>query len=309
MKFLNVSRSLLAGGVIAILAGCGSGNSAGGNALSALPAAHAVTHNKTFHYTGARQSFIVPEGVRKLTIVAHGGQAAGPPDGGARGARVYAVIPVTPGEQLYVFVGGAGSGQAGGFNGGGNGGSVYYCECTGFGGGGASDVRKENYKLADRILVAAGGGGTGGSGDESYDVGGNGGKGGGNEGGAGTTGAGDGGPGAGGKGATRYQGGAGGSGGSGSNGSGIHGSQGAGGDGGGNPSGRTGAGGGGGGGGYYGGGGGGAGTGSSSSSSSDDEAGGGGGGGSSYVESSALRYRVWAGWKSATANGLVVFSW
>ncbi|MFY9720345.1 MAG: hypothetical protein WAK16_11965 [Candidatus Cybelea sp.] len=58
------------------------------------------------------------------------------------------------------------------------------------------------------------------------------------------------------------------------------------------------AGGGGGGGGYYGGGGG-------------EGAVGywGGGGGSSYVERSATDVHFWDGWKNATGNGLVVFSW
>ena len=312
MKTMSLSSYALAGTAIAMLAGCG-GQSAVGTVPS-MPAASrdVARHNKTFNYTGTRQSFIVPEGVRRITVVAHGGLGAGENGGtvgGARPARVYAIIPVTPGQELYVFVGGAGSGQSGGFNGGGDGGAANYCDdCTGFGGGGASDVRKGGYKLGDRILVAAGGGGGGANGDEEYDVGGKGGKGGASVGGAGANGSGDGGPGYGGYGGTLERGGAGGTGGSGSRGSGISGSQGAGGDGGGSPSGGTGSGGGGGGGGYYGGGGGGAGTGGYSSSE-DNEAGGGGGGGSSFVERSAYKYRVYPGWKSGTANGLVVFSW
>jgi len=35
----------------------------------------------------------------------------------------------------------------------------------------------------------------------------------------------------------------------------------------------------------------------------------GGGGGSSYIEPSARKYESWQGWKTATGNGLVVFSW
>jgi Glycine rich protein len=34
-----------------------------------------------------------------------------------------------------------------------------------------------------------------------------------------------------------------------------------------------------------------------------------GGGGSSYIEPSARSYESWKGWKTATGNGLVVFSW
>ncbi|HLY02417.1 MAG TPA: hypothetical protein VKR56_07950 [Candidatus Cybelea sp.] len=37
--------------------------------------------------------------------------------------------------------------------------------------------------------------------------------------------------------------------------------------------------------------------------------GGGGGGGSSYIERSARKSETWKGWKTATGNGLVIFSW
>jgi len=132
MKTLHLSSYALAGTAIAILVGCAgqSGGSPGG-AVPTLPAAggELTKHNKTFNYTGNRQSFIVPEGVKRITVVAHGGMGAGP-NGGAHGARVFAIIPVTSGEQLYVFVGGAGSDQSGGYNGGGNGGASYSCDCT-----------------------------------------------------------------------------------------------------------------------------------------------------------------------------------
>jgi hypothetical protein len=309
MKTLSSSSYALAGAVIAMLAGC-----AGGSSTSTVPTVAApdgtLPYHRTFRYTGSRQSFIVPAGVRRLHIVAIGGMGAGPNSSGdVRPGRMSALIPVTPGQQLYVFVGGAGSGQAGGFNGGGNGGSSAYCECKGFGGGGASDVRRGGYRVTDRILVSGGGGGNGANGDESADTGGSGGQGGGSIGGAGSAGSGDGTPGGGGGGGTQNRGGAGGTGGSGSAGSGIGGALGSGGDGGaGGTSGSYGAGGGAGGGGYYGGGGGGAGNGSYSSYD-DDEAGGGGGGGSSYIESTVIKYRVWQGWKSKIPNGLVVFAW
>ncbi|HET6276706.1 MAG TPA: hypothetical protein VFE16_12320 [Candidatus Cybelea sp.] len=67
-----------------------------------------------------------------------------------------------------------------------------------------------------------------------------------------------------------------------------------------------GGGGGGGGGGYYGGGGGGGGI---YDATMCICGGGGGGGGSSYVERTATDVHVWRGWKNATGNGLVVFSW
>ena len=81
-------------------------------------------------------------------------------------------MPVTSGEKMLVFVGGAGSGSMGGFNGGANGGGGVapdsYCpRSDGRGGGGSSDLRVGGDKLGDRILVAAGGGGSGGIGSDS----------------------------------------------------------------------------------------------------------------------------------------------
>ena len=80
---------------------------------------------------------------------------------------------VTPGETLYVEVGGAGQSQEdggeGGFNGGGNGGG---------GGGGASDIRLESRSTPlstedTRLIVAAGGGGAGSLGETAGTAGGN----------------------------------------------------------------------------------------------------------------------------------------
>ena len=308
MKVLSLSHYALAGMAIAMLAGCGGGSGATGSVPLAPASYDVFSNHKTFRYTGNRQSFIVPEGVKRLKIVARGGMGAAPESSGGSGVgRVSATIPVTPGEELYIFVGGAGSKQAGGFNGGGDGGTGNYCECNGYGGGGASDVREGGYAVGDRVLVAGGGGGNGANGDETADVGGPGGPGGGFVAGRGSDGSGDE-PGGGGGGGTRSTGGAGGTGG-GSDGNGIAGSLGVGGDGGGGySSSYSGGGGGGGGGGYYGGGGGGAGDGSYSSSG-DPEAGGGGGGGSSYIEPNFIQYRFWRGWKADTPTGLVVFSW
>lgn len=64
--------------------------------------------------------------MRHISVVARGAKGAGSPivDGG----RVHAIIPVTPGEKLVIYVGGDGSGTTGGFNGGANGGiGGYYC--------------------------------------------------------------------------------------------------------------------------------------------------------------------------------------
>jgi hypothetical protein len=274
-------------------------------------------NNRTFKYTGARQQFTVPAGVNWLTVVALGAAGAGQKrshdqGGVARGGRVYAIIPVQPGEKLYVYVGGQGS-TTGGFNGGGNPGSDP-SQPGGYGGGGASDVRYGGDLRLDRVLVAGGGGGQG-AGVFSQDP--FGGKGGGATGGSGGSDP-SGYAGGAGTGGTQTQGGLGGVGGyafgSPQNGApgnpGALGSGGSGGDGGYNPSPsgyNDGGGGGGGGGGYYGGGGGGGG--SAAFASLYGAPGGGGGGGSSYIEPSAKKFQSWQGWKSATRDGLVVFSW
>ncbi|HEU4628202.1 MAG TPA: PASTA domain-containing protein [Gemmatimonadaceae bacterium] len=122
----------------------------------------------TFTATGAEQTYVVPAGVTYVDVTAVGARGG---DGtqygvGGRGASVSARLAVSPGQALYVHVGGAGAdGEetgltvAGGDNGGGRG-----AAWGGAGGGGASDVRTVPAaagpsSLASRLVVAAGGGG------------------------------------------------------------------------------------------------------------------------------------------------------
>lgn len=220
---------------------------------------------QTFTFTGSEQTFVVPAGVTRLHVVAIGGRGgeAGSVAGGAA-AKAEADFTVTPGQTLYVEVGGNGqdvidgTAGAGGFNGGGAGGG------GAGGGGGASDLRllPRTSGLAPdtRLIVAGGGGGGAGSANEAGGAGGA----------AGAAGSSDqGGANAGGGAGTLV---AGGSGGSGCAGSGETGQLGLGGAGDGGEVGVNG--GGGGGGGYFGGGGG---------SGGCTYGGGGGGGGSSIV--------------------------
>lgn len=301
---------------VAFLAGCG-GLQAPIGVPSVSSAGRSFTHSRTFSYSGREQAFTVPRHVREIAVVARGGGGATGPGSYsrpgapiARGGRVYAIISVTPGERLHVYVGGAGSGASGGFNGGASGGASGSCNCSaGYAGGGASDVRQGGNSLADRVVVAAGGGGAGGTAHGYGNLQTGGGFGGGLVGGNGGGDASEHGGGGGG-GGSQSAGGGGGGGGSfyGYNGDpGASGTLGAGGAGGsGAPYG--GGGGGGGGGGYYGGGGGGAGGGRYFGYCYEC-VGGGGGGGSSYIEPSAKNARTWRGWHKAFGNGLVVFSW
>lgn len=118
---------------------------------------------KTFVYTGAEQTFTVPGGVTSVGVVAIGGHGGAASGAAGAPADVIGSISVTPGQTLYVEVGGvgqsSGEGGEGGFNGGGDGIA---------GGGGASDVRTSPRTLGlapdPRLIVAAGGGGGGGEG-------------------------------------------------------------------------------------------------------------------------------------------------
>ncbi|MDI6787592.1 MAG: glycine-rich protein [Planctomycetota bacterium] len=111
----------------------------------------------TFNYNGAVQTFVVPAGVNSMRVDVYGAQGGsiGALIGGL-GARVQATLVVTAGETLYIYVGGAGSLAAGGWNGGGVGDGF-----SGAGGGGASDIRRGGTAFASRIIVAGGGGGNG----------------------------------------------------------------------------------------------------------------------------------------------------
>jgi hypothetical protein len=324
MRTLEFSRFALCISIAgALLSGCVSGSSMPIAADSTINGTSGLKHHQTFGYTGNRQTFVVPTGVTRLSVVARGAQGGGqraPRSNSPSGfpGRIFAVIRVHPGDKLYVFVGGSpgSSGQGGGFNGGGVGGTAGSGSGVGHGGGGASDVRERSDSLNDRIIVAAGGGGAGSCYLQAQCrvPGGNGGGLDGKSGGS----YGNGISGKAGGGGTQSTGGSGGSGGRDiqRGGDGTPGGDGAielGGNGGnGAPPGSgsyydAGYPGGGGGGGYYGGGGGG-GSAATGNGSYIGSQGAGGGGGSSYVESSAIKSRMWSAWKS-NGDGLVVFSW
>jgi hypothetical protein len=256
-------------------------------ALGCVVGTTGVAHAVSLKYTstGSEQVLRVPGKVKSLKVVAiggRGGTGTSSVNPGGFGAMATGVFSVSPGQLLYIEVGGngangsTGTGGAGGFNGGGagaNSGSIPFGKGGG-GGGGASDVRTLQrsggpVSLASRLITAAGGGGSGGS-----NFGGGGGGAGGAGGSSGANGAnGAGGPGGiGGFGATPLTFGAGG-------GNGNPGALGSGGAGGPSAPGVAAGVGGGGGGGLFGGGGGGTGAGGTSD-------GGGGGGGSSAFGSS-----------------------
>jgi hypothetical protein len=113
----------------------------------------------TFLFTGAPQSFIVPDGITSVTVDAVGAASHGNVWGdiGSVGGRAQGTLTVTPGETLNLYVGGAGGGAGdgiGGWNGGGNAATGWLAA-----GGGASDIRQGGTAIADRVIVAGGAGG------------------------------------------------------------------------------------------------------------------------------------------------------
>lgn len=106
----------------------------------------------TVAYSAVGQhSIVVPSGVTSITVDLYG--AAGGGDNAGLGGRVQGAISVTPGETLYIHVGGWGGQGAGGYNGGGS------APSSAFGGGGGTDVRRGGNDLGHRVAVAGGGGG------------------------------------------------------------------------------------------------------------------------------------------------------
>lgn len=145
---------------------------------------HVTGCSQTFTFTapGGAQAFPVPTGVTQITVDAVGaGGGKGCLNGqytsaGGLGYELKASgIAVTPGQTLYVYVGGSpvantttlcsqlglpvvATYEGSGFNGGGTGAVFPGLESLG-GGGGASDVRTTSNDLTTRMIVAGGGGG------------------------------------------------------------------------------------------------------------------------------------------------------
>ena len=121
---------------------------------------------ETFDYTGNEQTWVVPNDVFSVHIKSWGAQGGeGLTNPGGLGGYAEGDLAVSPGDVLYIYVGGMGatitdlSVSGRGFNGGGDarGGS----SSPRGAGGGASDVRTGGNSLNNRVIVAGGGGGSG----------------------------------------------------------------------------------------------------------------------------------------------------
>lgn len=134
-----------------------------------------VGYSFDYDYTGNVQTFNVPAtGEYKIELWgAQGGTTRSYNTAGGLGGYTSGVISLDKGDQLYLYVGGAGSSTplgtisltAGGWNGGGNTGGQNCCGRSYGSGGGATDIRLVNGdwndfdSLKTRLMVAGGGGG------------------------------------------------------------------------------------------------------------------------------------------------------
>lgn len=136
--------------------------------------------SRTFGYTGGWQTFVVPSRVTVLSIDCKGAGSSG-----HVGGRVTGSMGVSPGQVLYIAIGGAGrapvgaAGGGGGWAGGGAGGTGH-AAAGGYGGGGGSWIRLGSPTGSIRCAAGGAGGnsGDGGAGgDGGADIGESGGRG------------------------------------------------------------------------------------------------------------------------------------
>lgn len=136
----------------------------------------------TFNYTGSMQTWTVPSEVFSILIEAVGAQGGN--NGGyigGKGGKVNAILKVTPGDVLYIVVGGQSTTMNAAYGFGGSGGAlVNFATRFGRAGGGLTGIfSNATVSQANALIVAAGGGGattyptTGGSaGPSTYSAGG-----------------------------------------------------------------------------------------------------------------------------------------
>ena len=134
--------------------------------LSIAPFLNAETYTDTYNYTGSSQKWVVPAGVHSVNFEIAGargqnsgeaGYNGGYPSAGGKGGSVSGDLQVTPGETLYINIGGMS-----GWNGGGNGGAFDAYPSlfnSGGAGGGGSDIRIATNDINQRVVVGGGGGG------------------------------------------------------------------------------------------------------------------------------------------------------
>lgn len=123
-----------------------------------------IPNTYIFPYKGEIQQFVVPNRVTSIqvnAIGAKGGTGAGGMAGGA-GANITSTLNVTPGQILYIVVGGApGQSHIAKYGFAGNGGIADAASGNGGAGGGLSGVFSSSTPSNSNALIVAGGGGGG----------------------------------------------------------------------------------------------------------------------------------------------------
>lgn len=119
------------------------------------------TKNQIFNYTGSIQTWTVPPGITQIYIQAVGAQggSSGPNIGG-KGGKITCYLNVTPGDVLYITVGGTSSTQNAVYGFGGNGGTSSFATFATAGGGLSGVSTASPIAQSNALLIAAGGGGT-----------------------------------------------------------------------------------------------------------------------------------------------------
>jgi len=118
------------------------------------------TKTAIFNYTGADQQWVVPTGVTQVFIDVFGAQGGNSTSQGGLGGKVRAVLSVTPGETLFLMVGGQPTSRLAVYGNAGNGGTnVANTSNQSMAGGGMSGVFRTSIDMASALLIAAGGGG------------------------------------------------------------------------------------------------------------------------------------------------------
>lgn len=173
-RFLHGRRAGVAGLAVVALVAAVICVLAGSRSVGAAQLATPTTFS-----TPGEHAYQVPAGINRLQVTAVGGTGGDSPLGGDEtrasvggpGARVRAVIPVTPGTTIYAEVGSNAVGPQPGANGGGGvaaSGPSAQCAAPAGAGGGASDVRSlpasDPGSAGSRLVVAGGGGGAGSAG-------------------------------------------------------------------------------------------------------------------------------------------------
>ena len=120
------------------------------------------TKTAQFSYTGTDQQWVVPLGVTQVFIDVFGAQGgtSTSPGAGGLGGKVRAVLNVTPGETLFLMVGGQPTSRLAVYGNGGNGGTnTSNVNNQSMAGGGMSGVFRTSISMANALLIAGGGGG------------------------------------------------------------------------------------------------------------------------------------------------------